>query len=143
MLFIDFPEPTFQFKKEDGKEWIFDSIRKKWVRLTPEEWVRQNFISYLLKVKNYPSSLLAVEKGLQLGEVKKRCDIVVYKNDQPWMIIECKEPGVPLTENTLMQAIRYNLATCCAYLVIGNGNENIGWKIENGKAIEINALPVW
>lgn len=143
MLFIDFPEPAFQFKKVDKKDWIFDSIRKKWVRLTPEEWVRQNFITYLLKVKQYPASLLSVEKGLMLGEVRKRCDIVVYKNEQPWMIVECKEAGVPLTENTLMQAIRYNLANCCAYLVISNGIENMAWQIENGIAEEIEILPQW
>ena len=143
MLSLSFPEPHFQLKKENGKEWIFDSIRKKWVRLTPEEWVRQNFISYLLDVKQYPASLLAVEKGLQLGEVKKRCDIVVYKNDEPWMIVECKEPGVPLTETTLMQAIRYNLANCCSYLLISNGAYTIGWQIENGSVVEIESLPHW
>ena len=143
MVVIDFPEPNFQLKKENDKEWIFDGIRKKWLRLTPEEWVRQNFVKYLLEIKQYPASLLAIEKGIQLGELKKRCDIVVYKNDQPWMIIECKEQGVPLTETTLMQAIRYNLVNDCSYLVITNGSATIAWQIVNGKAEEIGALPDW
>ena len=143
MVVIDFPEPNLQLKKENDKEWIFDGIRKKWLRLTPEEWVRQNFVKYLLEIKQYPASLLAIEKGIQLGELKKRCDVVVYRNEQPWMIIECKEQGVPLTETTLMQAIRYNLANDCSYLVITNGSATIAWQIDNGKAEEIGALPDW
>jgi hypothetical protein len=143
MLPIRFSKPNFGVKKENGKEWIFDSIRKRWVRLTPEEWVRQNFIVYLTETKKYPASLLAIEKGLQLGEVKKRCDIIVYKESVPWMIVECKEPGVPLTEATLMQAIGYNLANCCCFLIISNGNSTLGWRIENGKAEEIEVLPDW
>ncbi len=143
MVAISFPEPHFQLKKENEKEWIFDNIRKKWLRLTPEEWVRQNFVKYLLEIKRYPAGLLAIEKGIQLGELRKRCDIVVYKNEQPWMIIECKEPGVPLTETTLMQAIRYNLVNDCAYLVISNGTGTIAWQIEGGKAEEIETLPIW
>lgn len=143
MVEIRFPEPFFSVKKEDSKEWIYDGIRKKWVRLTPEEWVRQNFVKYLTEVKRYPSSLLSIEKGLVLGEVKKRCDILVYKEAQPWMIIECKEPGVSLTADVLMQAVRYNLANACCYLVISNGVHTLAWKIEKGEAIEISAIPEW
>ena len=143
MLNIEFPEPTFAFKKEERKELIYDSIRKKWVRLTPEEWVRQNFIQYLLQTKSYPASLLAVEREIRLGEIRKRCDVVVYKDAQPWMIVECKQPTIHLSENTLMQAIRYNMANCCSYLIITNGTHTIGWQIENGNAKEINEFPDW
>ena len=143
MLAIEFPAYNFSIRQQQGKEYIFDTIRKKWVRLTPEEWVRQNVIQYLLQVKQYPSSLLAIEKEIQLGELKKRCDIVVYKNAEPWMIIECKEMNVPLSEAVFMQAIRYNLANCCTYIIISNGNSSKGWHLQNGSATEIDNLPLW
>ncbi len=143
MLTIEFPEPKFQITKREGKEYIFDLIRKKWLRLTPEEWVRQNILQYIIQVKKYPSSLLAIEKEIVLGELKKRCDIVVYKNAKEWMIIECKQTDVPLSEDTLMQAIRYNMANCCSYLIISNGHHTKGWCIENGKANEISEIPAW
>lgn len=143
MLNIRFPEPDFSIKKQGGKEFIFDAIRKKWVRLTPEEWVRQNFLQYLSQVKKYPPALLAIEKEIRVGELKKRCDIVVYKDAQPWMIVECKQPGVALTEDTLMQAIRYNLANCCAYLIISNGHYSRGWYLHHQEAEEMEALPNW
>ena len=87
MLIINYPEPEFRLKKEGSKEFIFDILRKQWLQLTPEEWVRQNFIQYLVKEKKYPASLIAVEKEIQLGELKKRFDILVYNKDhQPWKI---------------------------------------------------------
>ncbi len=143
MLTIEFPAPDFQIKNEDGKEFIKDIIRRKWVRLTPEEWVRQNIIQYLIKTKSYPPSLLSVEKEIRLGELKKRCDVVVYKNDVPWMIVECKQPDVALTETTLMQVLRYNMVNQCAYLIISNGNTSKGWLVEKERAEEIQELPYW
>ena len=143
MLMIEFPPPQFQLQNMEGKEFIKDIIRKKWVRLTPEEWVRQNFIQYLTQIKKYPASLLSIEKEIQLGELKKRCDVVVYKNDKPWMIIECKQPDVRLTEATLMQIIQYNMVNLCSYLIITNGNNSKGWRIENGKAEDIQEIPGW
>ena len=143
MLTVPFPQAHFDIRKEDGKEWIKDIIRKKWVRLTPEEWVRQNWIQYFVTVKKYPAALLSIEKEIKIGEVRKRCDIVVYKEDKPWMIVECKQPGVMLSEDTLMQALRYNMAGCCSYLIISNGDDSKGWQIENENAKEITDLPDW
>lgn len=143
MLMIEFPKPQFAIQEKEGKEYILDKVRKKWVRLTPEEWVRQNILQYLIQIKNYPAALLAIEKEIFIGEVKKRCDIIVYKDTQPWMIIECKQPQVALTEDTLMQAIRYNMANCCTYLVISNGNYSKGWCLKNGNVEEIKAMPEW
>ena len=94
MLPVSYPDPTFKIKTDNGKELIFDGLRKRWVPLTSEEWVRQNFIQFLLQEKKYPSSLIAVEKEIKLGELKKRFDILVYdKEHRPWMMIECKEIG--------------------------------------------------
>ncbi len=143
MLAIDFPSSELSIRKEEGKEQIWDAIRKKWVRLTPEEWVRQNFIQYLLLIKQYPAALLSVEKEIWLGERKKRYDVVVYKHAQPWMIIECKQPDVLLTETTMMQVMQYNMHSCCTYVVITNGNHSKAWLLENGIAKEITELPHW
>lgn len=143
MLRIDFPKPQFAMQKKDDKEYIFDSIRKKWVRLTPEEWVRQNMLQFLIAVKQYPLSLIAIEKEIRIGERKKRCDIVVYKSSKPWMIIECKQPEVSLSESTIMQAVHYNLVTCCTYLLITNGTNTQGWYLGDGTAEEIITLPEW
>lgn len=88
----------FKIKAINGKDQIFDPFRKTWVVLTPEEWVRQNLLQYLVQTLHYPSSLIAVEKEIKLGELSKRFDIVVYKNELAWMIIECKEAKVALNE---------------------------------------------
>ena len=102
MIIINYPEQDFRIKKEEGKESIFDKLRKKWIILTPEEWVRQNFIKYLIEDKKYPSSLIATEKELRLGELKKRFDILVYdKNHKPWLMVECKSMEVKLDEAVL------------------------------------------
>ncbi|MDE1193337.1 MAG: type I restriction enzyme HsdR N-terminal domain-containing protein [Arachidicoccus sp.] len=143
MLSIQFPEPDFNIRTIDGKEHIFDNVRKRWVRLTNEEWVRQNFIRYLTDVKNYPASLISVEKEITLHELKKRYDIAVYKKSVPWLLVECKEMNVPITENVLDQLLRYNYNITATYLVITNGNQSFGWKIEKGNFIEINVLPDW
>lgn len=143
MVKIAYPEPDFQMKEEDGKEVIFDRFRRSWVRLTPEEWVRQNFLVFLVKVMQYPSSLIAVETEIRLHELRKRCDIVVYKNDQPWMIIECKEMNEPMSEAVLMQVLRYNISIPSPYLVITNGIHCFAWQLLAGKAIELNELPAW
>src|SRR3954470_760221 len=141
MKAIHFPVHDYSIQLQKGKEYIFDVVRKKWVRLTPEEWVRQNMLQYLLQVKKYPATLLAVEKEIQLGELRKRCDIVLYKETQPWMIIECKEMGVPLSEDVLMQIVRYNIVFSCTYLVITNGSYTWGWQVERGGVKEMTEMP--
>ncbi|MBL0131776.1 MAG: type I restriction enzyme HsdR N-terminal domain-containing protein [Chitinophagaceae bacterium] len=129
MMIINFPEPGFRIKKEKGREYIFDALRKKWVALTPEEWVRQNFVQYLLQVKNYPASLIALEKEIKLGELKKRFDILVYDNNhQPWMMIECKAVEVNLDEKVLEQVLRYNVSVPVTFIVITNGEKTYAWQ---------------
>jgi len=141
MVSIQYPHNDFRMKAEDDKEFIFDEFRKSWVRLTPEEWVRQNILHYLTKTKNYPASLIAVETEIRLNDLRKRCDIVVYKNHTPWMIIECKEMNVPLNAAVLEQVLRYNIQLSVPYISITNGNEIYVWLLENGKAIEQVAFP--
>jgi hypothetical protein len=143
MLPINYPSPAFRVKKQNEQEFIFDALRKKWLLLTPEEWVRQNFIQYLLQVMNYPSTLIAVEKEIMLGEMKKRFDLLIYNNEhQPWMLIECKSMDIVLTEETLQQVLRYNIPVPVPYLVITNGNTCYGWKRTPGELQLMTELPV-
>jgi hypothetical protein len=141
MIRISFPEPQFRIKEAEGKEWIFDGFRKQWVRLTPEEWVRQNMLQYLVQVKQYPASLIAVEKEIMVGELKKRFDILVYRNDQPWMMIECKEMNVPIDESVLRQILTYNSRLKVNFLVITNGNTSYGFAIHNDEVSMIEEFP--
>lgn len=143
MLSIEYPGFPFKMKEEDGRHTIFDEVRKKWVRFTPEEWVRQNFIQYLLQTKKYPASIIAVEKEIKLGDLKKRCDIVVYKDHLPWMIVECKEQDVELTDAVVQQVLRYNIKLDVAYLVITNGSNSFAVQLMNGEAKHLSVLPEW
>lgn len=140
---IQYPKKDFKLKTENNIQSIWDDVRKKWVKLTPEEWVRQNFIQYLLVVKNYPASLMAIEKGIELNGLKKRCDIVIFKDRKPWMIVECKEPNVPLSQDTFMQIIRYNMVLQVPYLVLTNGTQTVGWYIEDEQIKSIDTIVEW
>ena len=144
MIQVRYSDYDFRLKEEEGKKFIFDELRKLWLRLTPEEWVRQNFIQYLVREKNYPSTLIAAEKKIVLGELVKRFDILVYDpQHQPWMMIECKSMQVPLTSAVLDQVLRYHIAVPVPYLVITNGNECMGYEKGNGRLVPLSELPEW
>ena len=143
MVKIDYPRHSFRMKEEGAKEFIFDEFRKLWVRLTPEEWVRQNFLQYLVQVKNYPPSLIAVETEVRLLELRKRCDILIYRDAQPWMIVECKEMNEKLDDDVLGQVLRYNISMPSVFLVITNGSYTNAWHLANGSAAELSELPAW
>lgn len=143
MIKIEYPPYQPKIKTEAGKEFIFDEIRKRWVVLTPEEWVRQNFLQYLTQIKKYPASLIAVEKAIKLGDLTKRFDIVVYdKHTRPWMIAECKEMNVALDQSVLDQVLRYNISLHVPYLVITNGSYCIALQIQDNGLHVIDSLPV-
>ena len=142
MILLNYPEPVFNIKEENDKKIILDLLRKKWIALTPEEWVRQNFIQVLIQVYNYPASLIAVEKEIMLGEMKKRFDILVYDKDhKPWMMVECKAAVVELNEKVFDQLLRYNQALPVSFLIITNGNSTYGWQKKDNELVEINSLP--
>lgn len=141
-MIINYPKPAFRIKKEEGRDYIFDSLRKKWIILTPEEWVRQNFVQYLLQVKDYPATLIAVEKEIKLGELKKRFDVLVYDCEhQPWMMIECKAAEIKLDEKVLEQVLRYNISMPVHYLIVTNGEGCFGWVRQNGHLDLIHEIP--
>jgi hypothetical protein len=139
--------PTYSFKirePEQKKEEIFDELRKLWVRLTPEEWVRQNFIQYMLQVKKYPASYIAVERRMKLAEVNKRFDLLVYDHTaRPWLMVECKAPGIKIDSRVIWQAFHYNIAIPVKYLVLTNGEQCYGYVKEATDFAEIQALPVY
>jgi hypothetical protein len=143
MIPLQYPSFNFRIREEDGKEWIFDELRKQWIRLTPEEWVRQNMLQYLVQVKKYPASLIAIEKEIAVGEMRKRFDILIYKESLPWMIIECKEMNVPLNDSVLKQVLNYNISLQTPYVVISNGTSVFGFALQNGRMEQIQELPTF
>jgi len=125
MQILNFPQYTFRFKNSENKIAAFDEIRKKFILLTPEEWVRLHTVQYLISEKNYPKSLINVEKQLTLGKRIKRYDIVVYKpTGEIHIIIECKAPSVKITQDTFDQIARYNMSLKANFLMVTNGLEH-------------------
>ena len=135
MLQLNLPQYNFRIKKQDEKVLIFDSQRKRYVSLTPEEWVRQHFIRFLIEVKGYPAAYLAVEKQLSLNGMKKRCDAVLYNDHAiPILIIELKAPTVPITQTTFDQVAVYNAKLKVDYFMISNGIEHYCCKVNSETA---------
>lgn len=110
---------------------IFDKLRKKYIVLTPEEWVRQHFVYFLIEEKKYPVTLIALEKQLTINNLKKRSDILVFNTDgKPEIIVECKAPSIKITQNTFDQIARYNLKLRANYLILTNGLEHFYCKMD-------------
>lgn len=131
-------------REEEGKELIFDELRRLWVRLTPEEWVRQNFLQYLVQTMRYPASLIAIERELKLGELRKRFDVLVYnRQHKPWMMVECKAMEVNLDESVLQQVLRYNIAVPVPFLVVTNGHYCAGFEKRDQQLQALDILPVF
>ncbi len=127
---LNLPRYPIKIKEEKGGKYIFDPIRKKYLVLQPEEWVRQNFIQFLIKEKNYPESLIAIEKGLKLNELQKRADIVIYDNQaKPIVLIECKAPKVKINQEVFEQVARYNVVFKVPYLLVTNGLDHYCSKV--------------
>lgn len=119
---LNFPAYSFRFKNSENKVAVFDEIRKKFVILTPEEWVRQHVVQFLLQHKNYPKSYINVEKSIKINGLTKRYDIVVFRPDGSlFLLIECKAPEVPISQNTFDQIARYNMVLESQYLMVTNG----------------------
>jgi hypothetical protein len=144
MIPVQFPTPQFKMKMVEEKRYIFDAIRKTWLLLTEEEWVRQNFVAYLVRSLEYPGNMIAVEKGLELNNLKKRFDILVYNSGhQPWLMVECKAPEVPLSEDVLQQVLRYNISIPVEYMIITNGELTMGWRKQHDQLLPVEDVPLW
>lgn len=119
---LSLPPFDYRVKKQNGTVLIFDVIRKKFVTLTPEEWVRQHVVHYLLEERKYPAARIAVEREIDLYGLRRRFDIVVFDAEgRPWLVIECKAPSVELTQQVFEQVLRYNLTLSAPYLAVTNG----------------------
>ena len=130
---LNFPYFQFKIKKENNNNLIFDEIRKKWIVLTPEEWVRQNFIKYLIS-KNYPKSLINCEKSFYINGVLKRYDIVVYDiNGKVSILVECKSPNINIIKEHFDQVMRYNIELKSEMIIVTNGLNHFYFKLDKNK----------
>ena len=128
---LNLPTYTFKLKSNENKMLIFDKLRKKYVVLTPEEWVRQHFVEFLIQDKKYPISLIALEKQLTINNRKKRTDILVFNAiGNHDIIVECKAPNIKITQDTFDQIARYNLKLKANYLIVTNGLEHFYCKMD-------------
>ena len=141
---LNLPRYEIKVKKASDRLVIYDILRRKYVALTPEEWVRQHFVHYLIEHLGYPSGLMANEKQLQIGDKHLRCDTLLYNRGlQPQMIIEYKAPSVALTQRVFDQILTYNLLLHVDYLVVSNGLQHICCKTDynNQKYLQFNTIP--
>lgn len=125
MIALDFSSAELKLRRQDDKIYVFDPIRRKWLILTPEEHVRQYLLLYFINQMRYPASLIAVEKRIQVGNIFKRYDMVVYDRSHiPWMLVECKEPDTVIAEATLLQLLNYQRSVQCRYWMLSNGHQH-------------------
>ncbi len=131
MIRLSFPEYDFSLKEEDGRSLIFDPVRKKYVALTPEEWVRQHLIRYLITDKSVPPALMRSEGEIALNRTRKRFDVAVFsRNGSAVLVAECKAPTVAITQEVLDQAGRYHMTLKARFLVLSTGLQNLVIEID-------------
>lgn len=131
MKALNLPAYEFRIKTEESKTYIFDSVRRRFVLLTPEEWVRQNFMQYLATEKKYPKSLMAVEKQIKVNEKLFRFDLLIFnKQGKPLLIAEFKAPEVKITQNAFDQVVRYNMALKVERVIVSNGMQHYVCEID-------------
>ena len=141
---LNLPTYDFRLKSSENKTLIFDNLRKKYLVLTPEEWVRQHFVHFLNDEKKYPISLIAIEKQLTINNRKKRTDILVFnKEGKHDIIVECKAPSIKITQDTFDQIARYNLKLKANYLIVTNGLSHFYCKMdfENETYVFLKEIP--
>lgn len=137
------PSIDIKVREVDGHREVFDPVRRRWVALTPEEWVRQYLILSLHNDYGYPYELMQVEGAISVNGMTRRCDIVIYNDGHPWMIVECKQPNVALTQKVCDQACRYNTVLHVPYLLLSNGRQTIAIEVDylNNVARPMMAIP--
>ncbi len=128
---LNFPQYQFEIQESEGRQVIFDSLRKKWLQLLPEEWVRQHVVQYLVQEKQVPAGLIGVEKGFQFQGMQRRADLIVHdRQGAAVLMVECKAPAVKITQDVFDQVARYNMVIHAGYLFVTNGLQHYCCKIE-------------
>ena len=141
---LNLPNAELKIKLVEETTQVFDEVRKKYFKLTPEEWVRQNFIHYLKKEKRYPFGLMGVEKMVKYNSLKTRADILIYNREgMPSVIVECKAPNVEITQDAFNQIAKYNYKLRVKYLVVTNGLKHFccDMDYENNKITFLEEIP--
>jgi hypothetical protein len=139
---LNIPEYEHRYCKKEGVLYIYDIIRKKYIRLTPEEWVRQQFICWLVEQYQYPKTLMQVEKGHQYQKRQKRTDLVVYnRKGNPWMLVECKAMDIAITTKVLEQAALYNKTVQAKYITVTNGLCYAVCLVDEGNLVFLDQIP--
>lgn len=138
-------DSDIQVRESQGRQEVFDPVRRRWVALTPEEWVRQCAIQRLHREGGYPLEVMQVEGAITLNGMTRRCDIVVYREGCPWMIVECKKCEIPITQRVCDQACRYNTVLRVPYLLLTNGQQEVIVESDFGKGClkQLAGLPRW
>ena len=143
---LNLPTYSLNVKSKEGRKYIFDPVRKKFVVLNPEEWVRQNFIQYLVQDRAFPLSLISVEQEFLFNRMKKRSDILVHESSgTPVLMVECKAPGVKINKQVFEQIGLYNLSYQLPWLIVTNGMKHFCCKIDNTKGgyVFADEIPTW
>ncbi len=131
---LNFPAYSFRLRQQGTQKYLLDPLRRRWVRLTPEEWVRQHLAQYLVQALRCPPSLVALEAAFTDQGMVRRADLVVYnRQGRPLLLAECKAPTVPITQEVVEQAGRYNRVIGAPYLVVTNGHTHHLWYIDQGR----------
>lgn len=143
MQSLNLPSYDFRITNVENIEYIFDIIRNKPIVLTPEEWVRQHMVHFLLNDSNYPKGLIKVESGLVYNDRVKRSDIIIYDNQaKPYLLVECKAPAIPINQSTLEQVAMYNRTLNAPIIVLTNGLTHYTFRIgEKGELINLEEIP--
>jgi diaminopimelate epimerase len=129
---LNLPQYSFRITGKEDNEMIFDPLRRKFVKLTPEEWVRQNFVQYLINEGKYPGGLIGIEVMFKFNELKRRVDILVHdRTGQPVMIVECKSPDVKIDDKVFDQIVCYNMGFKVPYILVTNGIDHYVCKVDH------------
>lgn len=141
---LNLPDFNFKIKNSENKMLIFDNLRKKYLVLTPEEWVRQHFVAYFINKLKYPKGLLTIEKKIQYGGLEKRWDLAVFKRDQScFLLLECKAPSIPINQAVFEQSLTYYKELQAEYLVMSNGNDHVILKKEINGFKRLTDFPIY
>lgn len=141
-----FPAYSFKIQETNGKNYIFDDIRKKYILLTPEEWVRQHLLQYLLQALHYPRTLISIETMVRMNGMPKRCDVAVWNQQKKAILLaECKAPHIAIKQAVFEQTARYNLMLKVRYCIVTNGLQLYCYQLdyENNTYAFVNQIPTW